>query len=538
MTWTAERRAIFIGALLVAWSVASVRIGFAGFEQRQAVLTLLAGWFVAACGLLTWLQAPGSRTGSLLVMLSAAWFLGGFRWLDITGPGELAGWFAASYQAVAVHAILTFPTGRTRGTGQVAVILAAYAATLLPPAPANAVVTAILSLGLGLDISARGSDPAARRRRWPAWIVGLGLTVALLATQILPVVLPASARFDARLIDQLAMMSVTAALAVPLVRETSRRARVTDLVVDLDPARVGLARELARSIGDPTLRIGYWLPEQRRYVDPTGQTVDPSVSEEHRRTFIERDGAPVAVLIHDPAVTTDAGIRTAIARAATLATANARLQAEARAQAVDVEVSRRRILDAADAERRDLDRRLRTDVEPSLAALELQVRSTMMNADEADLGLTGALEQLAQSRRELAGVTNHLHPRVLDEVGLRGALEGLVVRSPVPAELAWRGPEPTDPAVSSALYFASSEGLTNAVKHAQATVLRLRVTSAPNRVVLEVSDDGVGGASPGKGTGLQGLRDRLEAIGATLMVLSPAGGGTRLVVTIPIDPPA
>ncbi|MGK2850157.1 MAG: sensor histidine kinase [Candidatus Limnocylindrales bacterium] len=534
MTWSPERRAILIGALLVAWSVTSVRIGFAGFEQRQAVLTLLAGWFVAACGLLTWLQAPRGRIGPLLLVLSAAWFVGGFRWLDISAPGELASWFATMYRAVAVHAILTFPTGRTRGTRQVAVILAAYAATLLPPTPGTVVVAAILFLGLGLDINTRGLDPAARRRRRPAWIVGVGLAGALLATEVLLIVLPGSARFDARLIDQLTTMAVAACLSVPLVRETSRRARVTDLVVDLDPARGGLARELAQAIGDSTLRVGYWLPEQRRYVDPTGQVIElPLRGSGRGTTTIKRDGDPVAVLIHDPAVTIDPAIRAAMARAAQLAVANARLQVDVRAQAATVDASRRRILQASDIERRALQDRLRHQVEPTLATLEAEIAEASAIAAAADPSLERAREQLRQARLDLADMTEHLHPRALDERGLRGAIGALAARAPVPVTLEWETTDPIEPEIQAALYYVCSEALANVAKHANASRVFVRVSDREKLLRMEVEDDGRGGAAMGPGTGLLGLQDRLATVDGDLAIQSGSSGGTRLIATVP-----
>lgn len=536
MTWSPERRAILVGLLLVVGSVASVRVGFAGFEQRQAVLALLAGWVVAACGLLTWLQVPSSRIGPLFLMMSATWFIGGFRWVDAPGLAPLAIALATTYRAVAVHAVLTFPTGLSRGRAQIATIATAYAASLLPQPFGAVLVVAILVVGLTLDVRDRGPDPSRLRRR-PAWLVGTVLALALLTSQVLPVILPPSVRFDARLIDQLAIMAVAIGLSYPLLRAASRRARVTDLVVELHPARGGLATELARAVGDPTLDVGYWLPEQARYVDPTGRVIDPGAAGDERgRTFIDRDGAPIAVLIHDTTVTTDPAIRGSIARAAALATANTRLQAEARAQAADVEASRRRILDAVDEERRALDLRLRTDVEPRLVALERDIVVAISGTDDPDPGLAGALAQLGQTRLDLASVTDGLHPRVLDELGLRGALRALVARSPVPADLTWTGIEPTDPSVRTALYYACSEALTNVAKHAQATSVRVSVRCEMSRVALEVHDDGRGGADPAHGTGLQGLHDRMATLGGDLTIRTSVAGGTHLIGSLPTRP--
>lgn len=534
MTWSPERRAILVGALLVGWSVASVRIGFTGFDQRHAILTLLAGWAVAAFGLLTWLHIPGSRLGPLVLLTSATWFIAGVRWVDVPGVEPLAIALAGTYRGVAVHAVLTFPTGRTRGRSQVATIAAAYAASLVPQPLGAVLVAGFLVVGLTLDVRDSGSDPSGRRRR-PAWIVGTALAFALLASHVLPAILPSQWRFDARIIDQLAIIAVATGLSYPLLRAASRREMVTDLVVELDPARGGLTTELARAIGDPTLDVGYWLPEQGRYGDPNGRVIDPSAaaSDDRGRTFIDRDGTPVAVLIHDPTLTTDPAIRAAIARAAALSTANMRLRTEARAQAANVQASRRRILDAVDEERRALDLRLRTDVEPRLVALERDIATALDDADDPDPDLAGALAQLGQTRRDLTSVTNDLHPRILDELGLHGALDALIARSPVAAELTWTGTEPTDPSVRTALYFACSEALTNVAKHAQATSVRVEVRCDVGRVTLEVQDDGRGGADPANGTGLQGLRDRVATLGGDLTIRTSAAGGTHLIGSLP-----
>jgi signal transduction histidine kinase len=239
------------------------------------------------------------------------------------------------------------------------------------------------------------------------------------------------------------------------------------------------------------------------------------------------------VLIHDPRVSADPAIRAAIARAAELATINARLQSEAREEVLAVGASRLRILQAADDERRDLDARLREGIEPRLNALEAEIAGAEDQAPDTDAMLGEALAELEHTRLDLAGVTEDLHPRILDERGLRGALEALASRGPIPVTLEWHGVEPVDAGTRTALYFVCSEGLANVTKHAEATHVRVSLTSQETRVVLEIDDDGHGGASLAGGTGLQGLRDRLETLGGTLVVDSPFDTGTHLIATLP-----
>jgi signal transduction histidine kinase len=533
-----ERRAILIGVAVAFEGVVSVRIGFAPFEQRQALLALLTGWVVGGCGLLGWIRVPGSRTGPLLIIAAAAWFVGGFRWVDHDTISTVASTLTLLFAGVATHAVLTYPHGRTADRRLTVVIVAGYGTSLIAP-PIGPLLIAAAMLG-GLALAAPGWALDRTSRRWSALIVGLVFATALVAGQVLPVVVPDGVRFDVRVVTQVTIMLVAAGLTSALVREAGRGARVTDLVVDLDPSRGGLTRALASAIGDPTLEVGYWLPEQARYVDRSGRPVEiPGDREGRARTVIEHAGSPVAVLIHDPAVTTDPAIRAATARAAELAAVNARLQSEARSEIAAVEASRRRLLQVADEERGNLDLRLRQGIEPKLDALETAIRLALGNEGETDPAVAGAIERLKQTRRDLAGLTEHIHPRIfLDGVGLRGALEVLATRSPVPVELDWDSAEPREPDVQTAMYFVCSEALANVAKHADARRVRIQVTDRIGLLILRVEDDGRGGAGIGEGTGLQGVRDRLETLGGRLSITSPPDGGTRLIATLPVEPGA
>ncbi len=534
----AERRAIFIGVAVAVEGVVSVRIGFAPFEQRQALLALLTGWLVGGCGLLGWLRVPGSRTGPLLIIAAAAWFIGGFRWVGAGAIPTVAGALSLLYAAVATHAVLTYPSGSTSDRRLTAVIVAGYGASLIAP-PIGPLLIAAAVLG-GLALAAPNGALDRNSRPWTALIVGPIFATALVAGQILPVVVPDGVRFDVRIITQVAFMLVAVGLSGALVRESGRGARVTDLVVDLDPSRGGLTRALASAIGDPTLEVGYWLPEQSRFVDRSGRPVDvPDGRDGRARTVIEHAGNPVAILIHDPAVTTDPAIRAATARAAELAAVNARLQSEARSQVALVDASRRRLMQVADEERRSLDQRLRQGIEPKLDVLATAIGVASACSGEPDPALAGAIEQLELTRRDLAGLTEDIHPRVFfDGVGLRGALEVLATRSPVPVVLAWDADEPDELDVRTAMYFVCSEALANVAKHADATLVRIHVTGEIGLLTLQVEDDGRGGAGIGDGTGLQGVRDRLETLGGRLDIVSPSAGGTRLIAILPVEPGA
>jgi signal transduction histidine kinase len=213
-----------------------------------------------------------------------------------------------------------------------------------------------------------------------------------------------------------------------------------------------------------------------------------------------------------------------------------RLQAEARARADELDASRRRIVEAGDAQRRRLEEELRLGAERRLdvvAALLTEVRTTNSTPDgDAIEALEANLDAARQELREFA---HGVHPAALTERGLMPALQMLADRSPVPVELRGRiGRLPG--AVEAALYFVCSEALANVVKHASASRVSIELRQERDRVVVGIEDDGVGGADIGSGSGLRGLADRVEALGGRLWLESPHGGGTYLGVEIPSAP--
>jgi PAS domain S-box-containing protein len=203
-----------------------------------------------------------------------------------------------------------------------------------------------------------------------------------------------------------------------------------------------------------------------------------------------------------------------------------------------LKASRARIVKAADTERRRLERNLHDGAQQQLVAVALKLRNADESIDDdpqatrellaqADLELAVALEEL----RELA---RGIHPAVLSERGLRPALEGLAARAPIRVTIA-ELPDARFPAeIEAAAYYTVSEALTNVAKYAQATGVTVRVAEADGQAVVEVIDDGIGGATVEGGSGLRGLADRVESLGGRLALESPPGGGTRLLAAIPL----
>jgi signal transduction histidine kinase len=329
------------------------------------------------------------------------------------------------------------------------------------------------------------------------------------------------------------------ALLAGLIVRPWERAPLADLVVELGEARSGTLRTtLARTLGDPTLQVGYWSPDAAGYVDEAGRPLElPPPGADRSVTRIEREGQAVAALIHDPAVLDDPGLAGALAAASRLATSYARLRAEVRAQLVELQSSRRRLLRAGVAERRRLEQKLRDGAERRLLRLQQmleQARAHPETGPELLEKLGRAEQQLLGTLAELRELAHGLHPQALTEHGLPGALVSLGERSPVPVELSvaiGRLPEE----VEAAVYFVCSEALANVVKYASASNVSVSVAIGDGVARVEIADNGVGGAAPARGSGLQGLADRLEALGGTLTIESSAGKGTRVVGQVPLD---
>jgi signal transduction histidine kinase len=244
--------------------------------------------------------------------------------------------------------------------------------------------------------------------------------------------------------------------------------------------------------------------------------------------------APIAVTADDRSA---AGQREVVdAVTAAIARENRRLRAELHARLDELRVARRHLLDAGQRERQRLERDLHDGVQQRLVALSLGlgVLERRLESDpQARAALADAKREIARSLDELRGVAHGLYPAVLSGHGLAVALESLAARAPVPARLAVHVDDrPAEP-VEVAAYYVACESLTNIGKHAGATQCTIDLDRIDDTLVVEVVDDGIGGADMRNGTGLRGLADRVEALGGRLQVRSSPGCGTRVRAEIP-----
>jgi signal transduction histidine kinase len=300
----------------------------------------------------------------------------------------------------------------------------------------------------------------------------------------------------------------------------------------------GPVREmLAERLGDRSLNIAYWLPDRAMFVDERGHPVDLPASGSGRAwTAVEREGNRVAAIVHDAELDATPELVHAAASAAALALDNERLKADLRARLEELRHSRRRIVEAADDARRQIERDLHDGAQQQLVSLALDLRllrARLAHEPEVAETVQELADKLAAALAELRELARGIHPAVLSDHGLAPAIHVLVERSPIAVEcdVDFEGRLP--PPVEAAAYFVVAEGLTNVVKYANATKATVSVRRRPGAVEVVVTDDGVGGARIDAGSGLRGLSDRLAALEGELTLTSPLGEGTRLEARIP-----
>ncbi|GAA0345740.1 sensor histidine kinase [Actinoallomurus spadix] len=203
----------------------------------------------------------------------------------------------------------------------------------------------------------------------------------------------------------------------------------------------------------------------------------------------------------------------------------------------DLAEKRAGVVDAADAERRRIERDLHDGVQQRLVSLAMNLglaRETLTDVpDHAMRVIAEAHTEAKEALTDLRNVVRGLHPAVLDDRGLDAALSGIAARAPLPVTLRVDVPERPAPTVEAVAYFVASEALTNVAKHARAAHVEMTLTREEDLLRMTITDDGVGGADPSNGTGLTGLRQRVASVDGTFRITSPAGGPTVITVELP-----
>jgi len=329
-------------------------------------------------------------------------------------------------------------------------------------------------------------------------------------------------------------------LAFLLRTQATSVGAVGDLMAKLQnaPAHGALRDALAQALRDPTIELAYWLPGKKRYVDASGRPYElPEPDSRRAVAEIEHDGRPVGAIVHDATLLDQPELIQSVGAAAALALENERLEAELRARFEEVRASRVRLISAEQAARRRLERSLHDGPQQRLVALALGMRTARSrlpdHPDTAAELIEACEKELTTTIDELRELARGIHPAVLTDRGLTPALESLCGRFPIPVEIGELPVERLPAAVESAAYLVISEALANIARYSGASHARVAVARRNGHALVEVRDDGVGGADPARGNGLRGLVDRVGALDGNVELVSAPGEGTIVYAEIP-----
>jgi signal transduction histidine kinase len=560
-----------IVAIACAAALGSLELAFGSDElSERGLQAALLNWITLPyilAGLIAWSRRPDSRFGPLMVGAGFAMFLSSLQWSSAGVPYTVGLGFDLLPAAILVHLFLAFPSGRLEGTPERVLVAAGYAAAvglqltkmLLGGAEARNVLALVPGSGAvqtledvqlvalsAVCLAALGV--LARRRRGSVRPLPhrVALFVDSFAVGLVAVaVLLLAGAFEWPEFETIRSVTfgiigvAPIAFLIGLLNERLSRSTLGDLLVRLraDPGPGDLRGALAEALRDESLTLAYWLPEFGRWVDRHGRPVElPDRDSGRASTLIDRDGERMAVLIHDASLADEPKLLDAVQAAAAIALDNGRLQAELRARLEELRGSRRRMIEAGQLERQRLERNLHDGAQQRLIALslELGLLEERLQADpEIRTRLDQARGEIALSLEELRDVAHGIYPAVVTGHGLAVALESLTALATVPVRLTVELDERMPERLEVAAYYVVSESLTNIAKHAAARSATVDVARTHGQIVVEIVDDGVGGADTECGSGLRGLADRVEGLGGRLRIWTPRGGGTRVRAEMP-----
>jgi signal transduction histidine kinase len=563
---------VYVPAIAAAGLVAPVyAVTLALRESHVSALQLgLLEWISVPyilVGLVAWYRRPESRLGILMIAGGSAMGLSTLQFEQQNHLYTLGAVFDLVPAALFMHVFLAFPDGLLRTRFERVLVGAAYASTIglqlakmslgaMGPDNLLAVVdrhgaasvvqnvqllslSAMLLAGVGL-LAARERQEGRSRRRSITLLIDTFALGLLLAAALFVI-----GNFDVtsvfRPIQRATLVTIGLSplvFLIGLLDVRLARSAVGNLVIELraDLAPADLQNALARALRDPSLTLAYWLPAFQSYADLDGRPVDVPDRDGRATTLIGTNGTHVAALLHDRALDDEPDLLEGVTAAAGIALENARLHAELRARLEELQGSRARVIAAGQKERQRLERNLHDGAQQRLIALSLDLsllEQRLRSDPEARARLDLARHEIALSLEELRDIARGIHPAVLTGHGLEVALQSIVAHAPLPVRLLIEVEGRLQEQLEVAAYYVVAESLANIDKHAKATSATVEVARKLGQIVVEVVDNGIGGADTERGTGLRGLADRVEALDGRLRVWTPIGGGTRVRAEIP-----
>jgi len=525
------------------------------------VLFTIVFWIWVFAGVIAWWRRPDNAIGALIVVGGLAVFLGGLVNLQIDALLPISAVVATVVLAVTVHMLHAFPSGRLRGRLSIATVIVGYVvavgfqavryAAQLGGRPDLAELASLLQRGVGVLVMLAtavilasrlvGADRTHRRVLLPLFLYGI-LAVVLIAAApnvFQPLGLD-------RVVVGVIQLAVTAGIPVAFLfgvliggfRRTGELDALSAWLGTAGATRPAVARALASTLGDESLRIVYWSPERSSYVGESGAEVAfPRVDADRGLTEVRVGSRLVGAITYDSRIIADEQAVRRAGEVLAIAVDRERLTAELLASNEALLNSRLRLVETADRERTRIAQDLHDGLQVQLVLLALEAQniaiaptaSPQTHADAAQLR-----RRIDEAAADLRRLVHNVIPAALVEQGLAAATEDLVDRLVIPATLdADLGVEPLAASTTHTAYFVVAEALANAVKHSSASSVHVRLRRVEPRLQIEVGDDGVGGASVERGTGLRGLIDRVDVMGGRVLIDSPRGEGTKVKVELP-----
>jgi signal transduction histidine kinase len=557
-----RRQAVAIAAAGIAAGASLFMVALSVDDlSRPGYRAALACWVTLPyifAGVVAWRRRPENRLGRLMVTAGFGTVPNLLVWSDNDFLFTVGVATQFLPPALYLHLFLAFPKGRLSHALDRVIVATAYgAAALTVPAlvlgyeaPRSTLTVAELPSAaerlLQIQLAALSACLLAGvvllvfRRLRPgsvrpaiAWLVD-SFSLALLATAALMMagLFGWSIAEPVRITTFLAMGVAPIVFLAGLLQARLDRTSVTEFLnrVGANPGPYELQRAVAKALRDPTAEVAYWLPEFECYGDADGSRVELPQDPARGMTPIIREHEPVAMLMHDPALADEREPLSSVAIVTGLVIENARLQVQLTARLEELKGSRARLVDAVQQGRQALERDLNDGAQQRLVALSLKLGKLgddVRNDPELRSRLEEAITDVADSLSELRDLAHGIYPAAVRDHGLAVAIESLTTRASVPVRLSVsdrRWPEK----IELTAYYIVAESLTNITKHAHASAAVVELSPDDVGLVVEVNDDGVGGATTEGGTGLRGLADRVEAIGGRLRVDSPPGNGTRV----------